>query len=496
MDQCVRTSNLLIISAVLWLRLDTGTEALPMLVVQEKEVKAAVGTSVRLSCRFRYEAQPNDVLFAKFYRESQGVNAGTANISCQTDGQLKNCEMFSIINVTLNLSSAKFICEVTIPRPGASVVKSGNGTIVLLYAEPVSLWIQPQDLEEGKEAELQCDARRFYPANVMVSWLCGERRVPKDSIHDNFTTEADGTSSLHSRYKFTPTAGENDTPCLCKLYHHLWTREREAWVTLNVSYSPRAIHVTSDLGHMTDGTLQLVEGSLLNVACTASGRPLPNIQWMWRNMTRISSGSNLIIDTVTEEHEGMYWCVAKNQYGESNASMVLLVSPRNTDSIALYMFGAVLFITLLSVILWLTTRWRTPPNRGPVPKSTTDGAATTVQGPECVRRSAREERENMQLLQPDQDDDGVSEVLYAEVDLAASRHPKAAQGELEVSSVIIYSEVALRKIQSHVNTGGQKEALQTTYVLAEWPSRCPSPASIPSSRAASPSLVPPRDPPR
>lgn len=94
--------------------------------------------------------------------------------------------------------------------------------------------------------------------------------------------------------------------------------------------SPRAIHVTSDLGHMMDSTLQLAEGSLLNVTCTASGRPPPEFQWLWRNTTRISSGGNLIIDIVTEEHEGMYWCVAKNQYGESNASMVLLVSPRNT----------------------------------------------------------------------------------------------------------------------------------------------------------------------
>ncbi|XP_048853669.1 vascular cell adhesion protein 1-like [Brienomyrus brachyistius] len=470
MDQCGRTSYLLIISAVLWLRLATGKEDIPIL--QDKEIKAAVGTSVRLSCRFRYVAQVNDPLFGKFYTDSLGKNAGTSGkFSCQTDGRLTSCEMFSIINVTLNLSSVKFICEVTIPRPDELVIRSGHGTTVILYAEPVSLWIQPQDLTEGKEAGLRCDAHGFYPANVTVSWLCGERREPKGSVRNNFTTEADGTSSLHSWYKFTPTAGENDTPCFCKLYHHLWTREREAWVTLNVSYSPRAIQVTSDLGHMTNGTLQLVEGSLLNVTCAASGRPLPEIQWFWENMTRISSGGNLLIATTTEEHEGMYWCVARNQYGQSSASMLLLISPRNSGPIALYILGAVLIVTLLSVILWLTPRCKPQPNRGPAPKSTTDGVATTVQ---------------------DKDDDGVSEVLYAKLNFAASRHPKAAQGELEVSSAVVYSEVSRRK-ESHVNTGGQEEALQSTYVLVEWPSRCPSPASALSSRAASPSLVPLRD---
>lgn len=115
----------------------TGTEATVISAVQDKEVKAAVGTSVSLSCRFRYKAEPQDQLFGKFYtvpRDSWRTVA-VGNFSCQTDGQLESCEMFSIINVSLNLSSAKFVCEVTIPRPEKSVHMSGNGTTLLLYGE-------------------------------------------------------------------------------------------------------------------------------------------------------------------------------------------------------------------------------------------------------------------------------------------------------------------------------------------------------------------------
>ena len=69
------------------------------------------------------------------------------------------------------------------------------------------------------------------------------------------------------------------------------------------------------------------EGSLVNISCTASGIPEPDVKWI-RNGTVQSSGKKtalLTFSSVNREEDGQYTCRANNSAGNKEKHVTLVV---------------------------------------------------------------------------------------------------------------------------------------------------------------------------
>ncbi len=69
------------------------------------------------------------------------------------------------------------------------------------------------------------------------------------------------------------------------------------------------------------------EGSLVNINCTASGLPVPDVQWV-RNGTVKSSGKKtalLTFNNISRADDGLYTCMGTNSEGTDEQRMILVV---------------------------------------------------------------------------------------------------------------------------------------------------------------------------
>ncbi|KAG9338170.1 hypothetical protein JZ751_027038 [Albula glossodonta] len=224
-------------------------------------------------------------------------------------------------------------------------------TILNVSLEPYSMEIQaPRSLVSGSEAVLLCTASRFYPGSPSVLWFHRDASASSESITNKITKESDGTFSLESQYKFIPTETDHGTVGICLVSHPDWTQQRTVNITLNVSYGPTAVNVTSRSGHVTEGIVSLAVGSLLHLTCVAEGNPRPKIQWLWGNITVQHSTETLFIPAVLQEHEGVYWCVARNQYGQRNSSITLRVTNTVDVGVSACLLMKAMYVGILALV--------------------------------------------------------------------------------------------------------------------------------------------------
>ncbi|MGH0185233.1 UNVERIFIED_CONTAM: hypothetical protein FKN15_017279 [Acipenser sinensis] len=346
---------------------------------QPARLSATLGETVTLHCNFTCTLQDGDRLFGKFYRVEGGKNIYTENnIVSQT-----TCTVSSTIaNITLE-SEAVYYCEVKIPRRTTPIDVNGSGTAVTVHAEPSSMKIpEPQTLVLDTEALLSCVVNGFYPQSISVTWFHRDLQVPLTSITNHLTTNRNGTFSLTSQYRFTPAVRDNGTVCRCQASHQAWRRHMTLERVLDVKYGPQSLNLTSQNspvpGAGSNKTLELPDGSPLHVSCWSDGNPRPWTGWFKDRGDGLTpaeppvgcSNETLHVGAVQREDEGVYWCVARNSYGERNTSFTLLVvvSDYVTSFIA-RLLATVIFFFLVALMLICTTiirdnRRRTGLNQG------------------------------------------------------------------------------------------------------------------------------------
>ncbi len=70
------------------------------------------------------------------------------------------------------------------------------------------------------------------------------------------------------------------------------------------------------------------EGSSVDISCTASGLPVPDVQWI-RNGTVKSSGKKtafMTFNNISRADDGLYTCRANNSAGTGEQHMILVVN--------------------------------------------------------------------------------------------------------------------------------------------------------------------------
>ncbi|XP_035288334.1 cell adhesion molecule 2-like isoform X2 [Anguilla anguilla] len=346
-----------------------------------------------------------------------------------------------------------YYCEVFISRSIGTTKVKGTGTTVTLYSEASSIRIRrPLQLASGSESVLTCKASGFYPRNVLAQWFHGDAPAPPGSVKDVVAAASDGTFSLLSSYAFRARAHDHGVRCRCLVSHPTWARGRSANVTLDVGYGPGFVNVTSDPGPVTQGSLLLPAGSPLSFSCSADGNPRPETRWLGGNVTARHVGGTLQLAAVREEDGGTYWCVAKNLYGEKNASITLLVSQSQTSPgslrlLALCVLGAVLMIFVFSLVCLLTKRMnRSPAHAQTLSDSRSEGALPPLsesQGasPDPIYSVLELSSKRARQREPVPHTVDESQPIYAEV-----KFPLAPRNRniMEATESTIYSTVIFR----------------------------------------------------
>ena len=69
------------------------------------------------------------------------------------------------------------------------------------------------------------------------------------------------------------------------------------------------------------------EGSSVNISCTASGKPDPEVSWIRNGQTKSSGRSTayLNFDQIKRTDDGLYTCTANNSAGTRTHKEILLV---------------------------------------------------------------------------------------------------------------------------------------------------------------------------
>uniref|UniRef100_A0A8C0M637 Ig-like domain-containing protein n=1 Tax=Canis lupus familiaris TaxID=9615 RepID=A0A8C0M637_CANLF len=140
-------------------------------------------------------------------------------------------------------------------------------------------------------------------------------------------------------------------PYECEVWN--WgSRARSKAVRLTISYGPDQVDITRGAASGAVSTVKAELNSSLTLYCQAESQPGAEFQWTLEHSTTVYMGQQLIIGTLTWEHQGVYNCMASNpltQLARSASVLVTVVGPRSSLSARVIVgiaLGILIFIAL------------------------------------------------------------------------------------------------------------------------------------------------------
>ncbi|KAI4889287.1 hypothetical protein NFI96_022544, partial [Prochilodus magdalenae] len=199
----------------------------------------------------------------------------------------------------------------------------------------VSVSISPSgEIVEGSSVNLTCSSDANPPVKI-YTWFKGSTPVGNGDTYNipNIRSEHSGGYTCQSRNEH----GER----------------RSTAVQINVSYPPKKVSVSIP-GHT-------VEGSSVTLTCSSDGNPpVKNYTWFKEGgASPVETGHSYNITSITAEHTGLYYCVAQNEHGAQNGSVVVTVKRR---SMVLYVAVGVAVVgvaALLGIALCIRSKKQT-----------------------------------------------------------------------------------------------------------------------------------------
>ncbi|KAI4902843.1 hypothetical protein NFI96_026842, partial [Prochilodus magdalenae] len=168
----------------------------------------------------------------------------------------------------------------------------------------ISVSISPSgEIVEGSSVNLTCSSDANPPVKI-YTWFKGSTPVGNGDTYNipNIRSEHSGEYTCQSRNEH----GER----------------RSTAVQINVLYPPKKVSVSIS-GHT-------VEGSSVTLTCSSDGNPpVKNYTWFREGgASPVGTGHSYSITSITAEHTGLYYCVAQNEHGAQNGSVVVTVESR------------------------------------------------------------------------------------------------------------------------------------------------------------------------
>ncbi|XP_055516779.1 sialic acid-binding Ig-like lectin 13 [Leucoraja erinacea] len=318
--------------------LHAGTQGVPLItnLIQPRLVKVCRGESVTLNCTFSYNGSVNAWLRVSWYRKSPGgadITYNTNNSLCIPHplwGGFNNCTVSLMIeNVSFGHSVYDYICAVKVPNVFPPIYETGQGTRIQVYDLP-EMYIRSDTLVAGHESTLTCTGKGLHDKDISFTWTCTSTNITAPT----FETDRNGTLVATSHYKIVPRVEDNGTVCSCQINHSVFRRPAVNTIKLNIMYGPQDLLITYRLKAVdtfrliNDSIIFVAADSFLELNCRVDSNPVPTVFW-----TNATENHNVTLQTgvgfnsskewirFQRKDEGMYWCMAKNDYGWRNRSI-------------------------------------------------------------------------------------------------------------------------------------------------------------------------------
>ncbi|XP_036413697.1 B-cell receptor CD22-like [Colossoma macropomum] len=166
----------------------------------------------------------------------------------------------------------------------------------------------PEEVTEGETADLTCKTTCSLTGPTFI-WYKNGRPLTTKTIKNN---------QLHLQTVSSEDAGSYS--CAVRGYQHLHSTAHN----LNVRHPPKNVSVSiSPSG-------EIVEGSSVTLTCSSDGNPPVKIYtWFKEGGTSpVGSGQNYSIISTTADHTGLHYCVAQNEHGPQNGTVMVTVKSR------------------------------------------------------------------------------------------------------------------------------------------------------------------------
>ncbi|XP_030068978.1 myelin-associated glycoprotein [Microcaecilia unicolor] len=293
-------------------------------------ISALQETCVAIPCKFDYpeELRPSSVHGIWYFNSPYPKNHPPVVLKSKTStthetyqgrtkflGELqqKNCSL-QIDRITADIQGKYYFRA---DLGGYNQYTYSEHSILEIMDKPSVL--SPTEILVDSEIELTCLVPDNCPTmKPSLSWL-GVEGLRQHSIFGRLE-EDDGTWTVLSLLRFLPSEKNNGHRVGCKVSYPDTVLEYHRFLTLDVKHAPKIVDVNS--------SLETTEGAHVVLVCVVESNPISQVTWLkYETILKQEASGNLTLelDNVSNSHDGIYTCVAENEYGKVNKSLGLAV---------------------------------------------------------------------------------------------------------------------------------------------------------------------------
>ncbi|KAI4884726.1 hypothetical protein NFI96_032231 [Prochilodus magdalenae] len=155
------------------------------------------------------------------------------------------------------------------------------------------------------------------------------------------TTKTIKNNQLHLQTVSSEDAGSYS--CAVGGYQHLPSTNQN----LRVRYAPKNVSLSiSPPG-------EIVETSSVTLTCRSDANPpVKNYTWFREGgASPVGSGHSYSITSITAEHTGLYYCVAQNEHGAQNGTVMVTIKTQSLSAVWIAVGGGSSLLLLLTVFI-------------------------------------------------------------------------------------------------------------------------------------------------
>ncbi|XP_068130497.1 vascular cell adhesion protein 1-like [Hyperolius riggenbachi] len=309
--------------------------ALPVKVTIDIDEELEEGPIHEVTCTV-YDVAPVDKLKISAMKGSRVIDFATYEADTRR-GKNTLAESLSF-TVSRRDNLQDFYCQATLELETVedNIVQS-DSISVKTYAQPAvpSISVTPDVVKEGESLTLRCQSDGLPEPEY--SW-----DVP---LRANVTYSQDRSEVIIPK---TTSAHNGTYTCMAKNQYGR-TRAQE---TINIHEQP---HAPPKVPHIsaTPGVV-VKEGEYLTLTCGSDGIPEPEYTWALPASAQVTFSkdkSQVIVPKTTSAHKGTYECVAKNQYGRTQAQETIQIIGKS-NGVGVAKPTALLLSSVLTAILF------------------------------------------------------------------------------------------------------------------------------------------------
>ncbi|XP_074634697.1 hemicentin-1-like isoform X4 [Acropora palmata] len=265
------------------------------------------GNDVRLLCNASGNPQPNITWMRQGNSDvlSSSETLLLRNLVSEDDGSVYTCRVENYLGL-----------------------KQASVTITIQYPPEIMLKPLSQDIIEGNDVRLLCNASGNPPPKI--TWTRqGNSDVLSSSetlLLRNLVSEDDG--SVYT----------------CRVENYLGLKQ--ASVTITIQYPPEIM--------LKPLSQDIIEGNDVRLLCNASGNPPPKITWTRQgNSDVLSSSETLLLRNLVSEDDGsVYTCRVENYLGLKQASITITIQYKPKDTRVTISSGEVKLGDRVDITCW------------------------------------------------------------------------------------------------------------------------------------------------